>query len=708
MASPIQIVLNPDNYHQSREVAGGGAATDFFAHLDREFAGHKRQLSQHLREAAQSLERQPDSQIGYLKVILRRTAWAKSHRPVGSLFKVDRTPVVGGEDLGVMIVEAFPGMLRLIANDVERAEPETRMRYNEQRRREIPNPTGLRSEVGAIERVEIYGAADRRKFSLEEAVVWLSQPITGSAYQVELFEIPPPRNTWDSYDLQRQRLYQSFVEGLSRTQRGLTVHLLRGHSRALPNLFVRLDESQLPPALMFNSQVRERTGKLAPFDTNIDRHAELLAFLDKHPLVRSVTLPAVIVKSHAVPARARPEQVDLPAKVAGRAYPRMGVIDGGLSNVLADWVIDRWDLLADDDTDLSHGTFIGGLAVAAQALNGSACCSDTDGIELVDVAVFPSMEFSSYYPEGIPQFLDEMETAIGDAKARHSVRIFNMSLNVLQPVATSAYSPQAARLDQIADTHDVLLFISAGNISPQDVRPEWLADPTAALAQLAAARNDGLFIPAESVRNVAVAAVNPPGDVARIPFAPARFSRRGPGLRAGNKPDLAQVGGFGSRAGGLGHGLFSVTPDGAIVDGCGTSYAAPLVAKTAAALEHAIEGNVSRETLIALLVHHAAIPAPLQSKHLTGAVRDLVGFGIPPAAQQILQTGDHEITLVFATRIRPNQQIRFNFGWPASLVDGQGKCKGSAKLTLVASQGYRIKTNEYSITYKEIPNISAR
>jgi hypothetical protein len=194
-----------------------------------------------------------------------------------------------------------------------------------------------------------------------------------------------------------------------------------------------------------------------------------------------------------------------------------------------------------------------------------------------------------------------------------------------------------------------------------------------------------MLMPAESIRNVAVAAINPPGDASKIAFAPARYSRRGPGIRAGNKPDLAHVGGYGSNSGPTGHGLFSIAPDGTIVDGCGTSYAAPLVAKTAAALEHAIEGNVSRETLIALLVHNARLPTPLTEKSLLSSARHLVGFGMPKAAHEILQTGDHEITLVFATRVKPKQQINFNFNWPASLVGPNGKCRGRAKLTVVAS-----------------------
>ena len=36
MASPIQIVLNPENYEETREAGGGGGRKDFFAHKDRD------------------------------------------------------------------------------------------------------------------------------------------------------------------------------------------------------------------------------------------------------------------------------------------------------------------------------------------------------------------------------------------------------------------------------------------------------------------------------------------------------------------------------------------------------------------------------------------------------------------------------------------------------------------------------------------------
>ena len=353
--------------------------------------------------------------------------------------------------------------------------------------------------------------------------------------------------------------------------------------------------------------------------------------------------------------RTRPDSLTIPTRNSARTYPRMGVIDGGMSPALSDWVIDRWDLLDAADTDHAHGTFIGGLAVAGGALNGAEVCAEPEGAEIVDIAVYPndqnSTAFASYYPDGVAQFFDEIEYAIADAKARHGVRVFNMSLNIQQPAQPDRYSTFAARMDQIAEANDAILFISSGNTSAQDTRPEWPDDETQALVNLASARNDALLMPAESVRNVTVAAVNPPGLSNSLAYAPTRYSRRGPGLRAGVKPDLAHVGGSGSTQSPLGHGLFSIRPDGSITDGCGTSYASPIVAKTAAALEHSIEGIVSRETLIGLLLHHAEMPELLRSKALRGVARDMVGFGIPPAAAEILQGNDHQITLVFASRL---------------------------------------------------------
>ncbi|MCY4305663.1 MAG: S8 family peptidase [Aestuariivita sp.] len=286
------------------------------------------------------------------------------------------------------------------------------------------------------------------------------------------------------------------------------------------------------------------------------------------------------------------------------------------------------------------------------------------------MAIFPddsqSEVFSSYYPDGPHDFFDELNTAITDARDRHNVRVFNLSLNIETPISSKYYSTYAHLLDQIAENNNVLIFISAGNIDQQDWRPEWPKDTAVALSNLAVARNDDLLIPAESVRNITVAALNPPSQGRCLPFAPACYSRRGLGLRSGIKPDFAHVGGSGFSHPLRGHGLYSISPDGTVIDGCGTSYATPLVAKTAARLVQEIEGEISRETLIALLVHNAEIPTPLHSKDFDLIAQHLVGFGVPKPANQILETDEHSITLVFASLIQKRQQINFQFSWPLS------------------------------------------
>ena len=692
MANPIQIVLNPDNFDEAREAGGGGGRKDFYAHRDREFIAHKAALMDQLDSISKTLNAQSHGPIGYLKVMLRREAWAKSHRPVSKLFRSDRTPVVGGGDLGEMLVEGHPTTLAQVRTEIQRSETVTLMRFNEARGCELPHPSPQRSEAGAIDRIELYGPSDKRRFSVEQAVTRLSNPTTGSGYEVELFDVVTPREEWDRLDTPHRELISTFVKGFGEVGNGMSVERLPHWKRGMPRLSVRLDKSTNGAVMRLtnaSSTARNRRA-LAPFDGDPQRHSALLNFLDKHPLVRSIELPGVVVHSIRTQAleRTRPSLATIPSRIAQSSHPRIGIVDGGIGDALSGWIIGRWDILADQDMDLDHGTFIGGLAVAGRTLNGPETCPEPDGAELVDLAIFPNHSkqsaFHSYYPGGLPDFFDELSYAVTDARARYGVRVFNLSLNILEPAVPNRYSTYAARLDQIAEENNAVIFVSVGNTNQQDFRPEWPADTATALSNLAVARNYGILMPAESARNVAVGAVNPPGHGGCLPFAPTRFSRIGPGLRSGVKPDLAHVGGSGTRCASIGRGLFSIKPDGTVVDGCGTSYASPLIAKTAAKLVHEIEGEISRETLIGLLIHNAEPPEPLRPKELAPVARHLVGFGLSPAADRILETGDHSITLVFASRIQEGQQINFRFSWPPSLVAG-GKCMGYAKLTLVST-----------------------
>src|SRR5580658_8895422 len=327
MASPVQIVLNPENYEEAREAGGGGGRKDFFAHRDGEFRVHQATLIGQIEAISGVLAAQSQGDVGYVKVILRRTAWAKSHRPMATLFRGDRTPIVGGGDLGVMIVEGRPGTLRQVATEIAKAETHTIMRFDPFKQRDVPYPSARKSEAGAIHRIELYGPSDRRRFSLAEAVAWLSNPMTGGSYQVELFENPPARSEWDRLDPGRRRLIESFIAGFNALGQGVAVELLPNRQHKLPILSVRLDQSSAQPVLRLNeSPPGERRRQLAPFSPDIERHARLLDFLDKHPLVRRVELPGVVVRATpSVPpiVRIRPEEAVVPIRDSRRTHPRM-------------------------------------------------------------------------------------------------------------------------------------------------------------------------------------------------------------------------------------------------------------------------------------------------------------------------------------------------------------------------------------------------
>ena len=298
MPSPIQIVLNPESYEEARESGGGGGARDFFAHSDREFKTHKAAVIDQLQAVAAILRAQAQGNIGYVKVILRREAWAKSHRPLAALFRSGRTPLVGGGDLGVMIVEARPSTLLDVATEVAKAEEHTIMRFEEARGKDTPNPSVRKSETGAIDRVELYGPVDRRAFSADDAIAWLSNPMTGGSYQVELFDIPALRSEWDALDADRRRLYESFLGGFNALSHGLSVERLPSRKRGHALLSIRLDQSRDRPILRLTEPPqRDRRRELVPFSVDVDRHQHILDFLDKHPLVRRIELPGIVVRT---------------------------------------------------------------------------------------------------------------------------------------------------------------------------------------------------------------------------------------------------------------------------------------------------------------------------------------------------------------------------------------------------------------------------
>jgi hypothetical protein len=131
----------------------------------------------------------------------------------------------------------------------------------------------------------------------------------------------------------------------------------------------------------------------------------------------------------------------------------------------------------------------------------------------------------------------------------------------------------------------------------------------------------------------------------------------------------------------LGQGIASFDDQGNIIEGVGTSYSCPLVARTLSLLYQELKPDVSINLLKALVVHHSYIPLA-SVKH--SDIFPYVGFGIPPKVTEILKCDKSTITLVFEQEIYEGHILEYPFVWPESLKNMDGKCIGNVKMTLVS------------------------
>ena len=656
--NPLQIILNTNDYQRVPEVTPGGKVKDFFKGRNEAFVAHQHKLLGDLEQIGRTLNRGERSVLSYVHVTLNEEAWAKSHRPTMKLMPPAKVPLVGGTNLGDMIIEVTPENLAAIRNSISEAEADVREVLNPKTNKIEPRPSRARGEVGAIRSLRAHHAADRRAFSAQEAIAWLSDPRTGGMYLVETFI--DPRQAQDQKVRQlRARATEAYAElqqSLARLGLPLEIEDTGQRWKSVRLLLLRLQTQ------------------------SVAAHESLLRFLDEQPIVRRVALPPIVEAEHAAGAPAGG-----PAPIAppqGNAdYPVLGIIDTGVATLpaLEPWCAGRTDLIPGDEQDRSHGTFIAGLTAAATVFNPHPAFDEL-ACKFYDMGMHPTQAdlYDDVYPRGFLDFLEQLDAELPAAIAQ-GARVFNMSLSIERPVSDAGYSDYATLIDEIADKHDVLFVLPAGNLNGGLCRSPWPDQPVDVPPMLAGYRfpgQDRMFQPAESVRAVSVGATDPPDGAGQL--RPAVYTRRGPGTALGLKPDVAHVG-----------SLHSLGPDGATVAGMGTSYAAPLAARTLAALDHLIEGEVQRETLIGMLVHHAQLPAPLADAHVRDFASDFVGHGIPSHALDMLLTDDHAITLAFVGTLQASHELQFNFTWPASLVSNTGACRGRARMTLA----YRTPTH---------------
>ncbi|QZQ51153.1 S8 family peptidase [Erwinia persicina] len=689
--NPVQVILNSEQYKNTPQRRAMGNNTDFYADRDDAFKKHKRNLLDEVGNVRSQLNRSGHD-LGLVKVELNPQALAKSHRPVDSLFPGSKAPVVGALGIGELLIQVTDKNLVHLYNKIDGAEEYTKKVYDEKLRKNVNKPSEAKSETGAIDRISFYGSEEKIAFSAEDSAAWHADKDEGFAgYQVELVDFRPvdarlftvtsdaissmKRSLREQLKMLGAGVYATKMSRYPSSSEAIMIQLLRpdsGHDFKV-DFDKRLELNFLP----------------SDVDNSSKRHRLLLSVLSASPVVKRISLLPKI--SRANPSHS-PVELDfsMPVRTEGEDYPRVGVIDSGIHDAeLAQWCVEVSDGFEAEDCDPNHGSQVASLLVCGGMLNPELPQVDDDGCLLYDIWIpvhnSKSNTFTSYFSDP-GDFFDWLDIEVGDAVAK-GFRIFNFSLNFREFVRDDSYSFAATQIDRISKKYDVLFVISSGNLRPIDFRGPWASRPAA----LHFSDVDRLSQPAEAVSAITVGAVNPPGCDISVHGAPTVYTRRGPGVAMGVKPDVIHYGGYSLKTGRT--GLVSIDGSGELVEEAGTSFSAPLVSKILAGLDQRTAGKLSRNSLAAMLVHHSDLTPPLRDKSVDiSSARRFAGFGMPLTSRDMLHSDDSSITLVLSGSLKRSEVLEFDFNWPRSLTTEGGKCHGKATLTIaydpVINQNY--------------------
>ena len=301
---PVQVFLDTQRFIENPPTRPRPrAAKDFFQGNDAAFAEHKARMTSSLTNAATTLRRS-SSPGGFLLVRQRQDALAKSHRPMNALFtQAHGFSLVGAESAGELLFQAASVDLERVARIVaERAESTPKRVVNERTNEVELRVSPYRTELGSIDDLRLHSAADKVKFSAQEAVEWLRQENVIGGYIVELF-----RPSWAVGRAVTDQLVSAFGSGLEGVRGGMIVR---------PFLPSEKTAVYGEPPLALSVQLTRRDGRFVelPFhadgtpaevseaslpaelrdfevDLDTERHQALLTMLAEQLLVRSVELP---------------------------------------------------------------------------------------------------------------------------------------------------------------------------------------------------------------------------------------------------------------------------------------------------------------------------------------------------------------------------------------------------------------------------------
>jgi len=373
--------------------------------------------------------------------------------------------------------------------------------------------------------------------------------------------------------------------------------------------------------------------------------------------------------------------------------PRLCIIDSGITSnhpLLANNVGHEEAILTQDPSPADahgHGTMVDGLAVFGDVRACYEARIFTSPITLFSARVLNDRNEFDEEKLIINQMRDAIEAFV---QPPYNCRVFNISIGSGMPVIDSPRQRQslwAEELDILARKLKVVLVVSAGNhkeanaVNARDAEAVLQSYPS-----LLFNAQTGICDPASSAISVTVGALaqhDIPAQVRGVgandivrPLAavdePAPMTRVGPGINGAIKPELVHYGGnlvfrgFGSGIRSVGHEpgtaamSFSNQPMQELFSyDCGTSFAAPRIARLAALVEHHLRNDLnevpSSNLIRAVLAGAAEIPEAAKKRLSISngehAPIRVCGYGLPLETDAV-QSRNRRVTMVYQGAIR--------------------------------------------------------
>lgn len=572
-----------------------------------------------------------------LRVKLLSKALAKSHRPE-TLFSEASCPIIGAGRLGELFVKASPAGLERLSRMVTRGDSKTVVK-----------------ELSTVEAFEPVTPTYRRSGrSALEVLQQCPRGPRGFLTRIQLFDF--------GEDQQRH------LADLEATCEARDIKLKAG--------------SYSPSSFAFQAECANAN------DVEALSNVASVRSISNMPILETI-FPSAMGSKPVPPGLPSPEETN-------GDFPVVVVVDSGIGQSLPEleaWVVGRDTKVAPQYSNTEHGTFVAGLVVWGGELNPHLPGINTDPVGVFDLQVMPNRD-PAHGPVDTMTEMDLLEALEGALKKHsHRFRVWNLSFNASISCSLSEFSPLATSLDNLQEKHQVSFVISAGNYR----NPPLLDFPRTG-KQLEEGR---IASPADSVLGIAV------GSVSHLDYQKSgpkkdqlsAFSRHGAGPNYVIKPDLVHYGGTCTTRLEHVNGVRSILGT-ETAENIGTSFSAPLVARTLAQIYHQVTPSPSPVLARALLTHHARDPRT--RLRVPDGEENYFGFGLPEPVPYCLECSSHSATLVFEDTLRPGfyQEWR-DFPYPPSLYR-DGRYYGEVWMTIAfaPARGERWGT-EYCETHVE-------